>query len=154
METFRGFGAKTDVYQVNKGNPVVHAIFGNDAKLPTVTVYNHMDVQPASKETEPWNTEPFVMTKQGDSYFGRGTTDDKGPGLAALYGARAALEANIPVNIRFLGNSKKNGSPNFERIIAKPRATCAPTRSLSPIPFGYHAIARKLCGLAWIDGFL
>jgi len=33
------------------------------------------------------------MTKKGDSYFGRGTTDDKGPALAALYGARAAMEA-------------------------------------------------------------
>ena len=37
--------------------------------------------------------EPFVFTKKGDTYFGRGTTDDKGPALTALYGAKAALEA-------------------------------------------------------------
>jgi acetylornithine deacetylase/succinyl-diaminopimelate desuccinylase-like protein len=123
VETLRRFGAKADVYQASKGNPVVHAVFGNDASRPTVTVYNHIDVQPASKETEPWNTEPFVMTTQGDSYFGRGTTDDKGPALAALYGAKAALEADIPVNIRFLWEFEEEiGSPNFEKIISKAKA--------------------------------
>jgi len=33
--------------------------------LPTVTVYNHLDVQPASKETEPWETEPFRLHEAG-----------------------------------------------------------------------------------------
>ena len=120
VETLRRFGGKVEVYKANKGNPTVHAVFGNDKNLPTVTVYNHMDVQPASKETEPWDTEPFVMTRKGDSYFGRGTTDDKGPALAALYGARAALEAGVPVNIRFLWEFEEEiGSPNFEKIISK-----------------------------------
>ncbi|MEP6921649.1 MAG: M20/M25/M40 family metallo-hydrolase [bacterium] len=120
VETFRRFGGKVDVYQVSKSNPVIHAAFGSDKNLPTVTVYNHMDVQPASKETEPWDTEPFVMTKKGDSYLGRGTTDDKGPALAALYGARAAMEAGVPVNIRFLWEFEEEiGSPNFEKIIRK-----------------------------------
>lgn len=120
VETFRKFGGTPEVYEIKKGNPVVHAVFGTDKNLPTVTVYNHVDVQPASKETEPWDTEPFVMTKKGDSYFGRGTTDDKGPALAALYGARAALEAGVPVNIRFLWEFEEEiGSPNFEKIITK-----------------------------------
>ena len=120
VETLRKYGGTVDVYKVEKGNPVVHGVFGNSRNAPTVTVYNHMDVQPASKETEPWDTEPFVMTKKGDSYFGRGTTDDKGPALAALFGARAALEANVPVNIRFLWEFEEEiGSPNFEKIISK-----------------------------------
>lgn len=118
VETLQGFGGEVKVYEVANGNPTVHAVFGNDPKLPTVTVYNHMDVQPASKETEPWDTEPFVFTTRGDSYFGRGTTDDKGPALAALYGARAAREAGVPINIRFLWEFEEEiGSPNFERII-------------------------------------
>ena len=82
-ETIKRVGGEARVYKIEKGNPVIQGIFGNDEKLPTVTVYNHMDVQPASKETEPWNTEPFVFTKKGDTYFGRGTTDDKGPALSA-----------------------------------------------------------------------
>jgi acetylornithine deacetylase/succinyl-diaminopimelate desuccinylase-like protein len=120
VETLRKFGGKVDVYGANKGNPLVHGVFGSSKDLPTVTVYNHIDVQPASKETEPWETEPFVMTKKGDTYFGRGTTDDKGPALAALYGARAAMEAGVPINIRFLWEFEEEiGSPNFEKIISK-----------------------------------
>lgn len=119
VETIRHYGGQADVYQINKGNPVIHGVFGSEKDLPTVTVYNHIDVQPASKETEPWETEPFVMTKKGDSYFGRGTTDDKGPALAALFGARAAREAGIPINIRFLWEFEEEiGSPNFEKIIS------------------------------------
>ena len=120
VETFKRFGARTEVHRISAGNPVVHAVFGASKHLPTVTVYNHMDVQPASKEIEGWKTEPFVMTKKGDSYLGRGTTDDKGPALAALYGARAAIEAGLPVNIRFLWEFEEEiGSPNFEKIIKK-----------------------------------
>ena len=123
VETLRKFGGKVDVYKVNKGNPLVHGVFGASKNVPTVTVYNHMDVQPASRETEPWDTEPFVMTKKGDTYLGRGTTDDKGPALAALFGARAALEAGIPINIRFLWEFEEEiGSPNFEKIISKAKS--------------------------------
>jgi acetylornithine deacetylase/succinyl-diaminopimelate desuccinylase-like protein len=120
VETLERFGGKAEVYRADKGNPVVHGVFGSDSGRPTVTVYNHIDVQPASKETEPWETEPFVFTKKGDTYFGRGTTDDKGPALTALFGARAAIEAGVPVNIRFLWEFEEEiGSPNFETIISK-----------------------------------
>jgi acetylornithine deacetylase/succinyl-diaminopimelate desuccinylase-like protein len=119
VETIESFGGKVEVYRADKGNPLVHGVFGNDKSLPTVTVYNHIDVQPASKETEPWDSEPFVFTQKGDTYFGRGTTDDKGPALSALFGARAALAANVPVNIRFLWEFEEEiGSPNFEKIIS------------------------------------
>ena len=120
VETLERFGGKAEVYRADKGNPLVHGVFGTDSGRPTVTVYNHLDVQPASQETEPWETEPFVFTKKGDTYFGRGTTDDKGPALTALFGARAAIEAGIPINIRFLWEFEEEiGSPNFEAIISK-----------------------------------
>src|SRR5678815_4248876 len=123
VETLEGYGGKAEVYRAEKGNPVIHGVFGNEKNLPTVTVYNHIDVQPASKETEPWDTEPFQFTKKGDTYYGRGTTDDKGPALSALFGARAAIEAGVPVNIRFLWEFEEEiGSPNFEKIITKAKS--------------------------------
>jgi acetylornithine deacetylase/succinyl-diaminopimelate desuccinylase-like protein len=122
VETIEKFGGTAKVHKAAKGNPLVHGVFGNDGSLPTVTVYNHMDVQPASKETEPWHTEPFVFTQKGDTYYGRGTTDDKGPALSALFGARAAIEANVPVNIHLLWEFEEEiGSPNFEKIISNAR---------------------------------
>jgi len=120
IETIHKFGGQVQLHHADKGNPVVHGVFGSDKSRPTVTVYNHLDVQPASKDAEGWQTEPFVMTQKGDTYYGRGTTDDKGPALAALFGARAALEAGVPVNIQFLWELEEEiGSPNFERIITK-----------------------------------
>ena len=118
--TIRRFGGKAELHRVSGGAPVVLGGFEGHPGRPTVTVYNHMDVQPASKETEPWRSEPFVFTRKGDVYYGRGTTDDKGPALTALFGAKAALEAGVPLNIRFLWETEEEvGSPNFEETLKK-----------------------------------
>ena len=110
----RDFGGEAKILET-AGNPIVHGRFTQGRDLPALTIYNHMDVQPASRETEPWDTEPFVFTKQGDRYFGRGTTDDKGPALSAVWGIRAAREAGVPLNINLLWELEEEiGSPNFE----------------------------------------
>ncbi len=112
--TIRDFGGRAEIHRVPDGPPVVLGSFGSDASRPTVTIYNHLDVVPASRETEPWNTDPFTFTQQGDTYLGRGTTDDKGPALSALYGARAALDAGVPVNVKVLWELEEEvGSPHF-----------------------------------------
>jgi acetylornithine deacetylase/succinyl-diaminopimelate desuccinylase-like protein len=118
--TLRRFGGRAELHRAPGGAPVVLGGFDGDPSRPTVTVYNHLDVQPASKDTEPWKTEPFAFTKKGDVYYGRGTTDDKGPALAALYGARAALDAGVPLNIRFLWETEEEvGSPHFAETLKK-----------------------------------
>ena len=110
----REFGGEASILET-AGNPLVHGRFDAGKKAPTVTVYNHLDVQPASRATEPWNTDPFVFTKQGDRYFGRGTTDDKGPALTALWGIRAARANGVRANIHVLWELEEEiGSPNFE----------------------------------------
>jgi acetylornithine deacetylase/succinyl-diaminopimelate desuccinylase-like protein len=112
--TIRDFGGRAEIHRVPDGPPVVLGSFGSDASRPTVTIYNHLDVVPASRETEPWNTDPFTFTQQGDTYLGRGTTDDKGPALSALYGARGALDAGVPVNVKVLWELEEEvGSPHF-----------------------------------------
>ena len=47
-------------------------------------------------------------------YHGRGATDDKGPALSALFGARYAIEQGVPINVRFLWELEEEiGSPHF-----------------------------------------
>src|SRR5512140_469246 len=117
-ETIRAFGGSPSVHE-SGGNPIVSGQWGDDASRPTVSVYNHLDVQPASKETEPWETEPFVFTKKGDRYFGRGATDDKGPALSALFGVKAAVDAGVPANVKVLWEFEEEiGSPNFAKGVA------------------------------------
>jgi acetylornithine deacetylase/succinyl-diaminopimelate desuccinylase-like protein len=116
-QIIRDFGGQARILET-AGHPLVHGRFIAGKDAPTVTVYNHLDVQPASKETEPWDSEPFTFTKKGDRYFGRGTTDDKGPALSAMWGVRAAREAGVPLNINFLWELEEEiGSPNFEAAI-------------------------------------
>ncbi len=71
-----------------------------------------MDVQPA-QEPE-WKQAPFAFKNENGLYHGRGATDDKGPALSALFGARYAIEQGVPINVRFLWELEEEiGSPNF-----------------------------------------
>lgn len=79
----------------------------------------HLDVVPAGegwKETEPF--EPLI--KEGRIY-GRGTADDKGPAMAALYALRAVKELGIPLkkNVRLiLGTDEECGSSDIAHYYA------------------------------------
>ena len=120
-DLFRRYGGEAEILET-EGNPLILGRFQSDSSHPTLTVYNHMDVQPANEPE--WTTEPFRMEVEGDTYRGRGTTDDKGPALAALFGALAAREAGVPLNIHFLWELEEEiGSPSFkgglERHLAK-----------------------------------
>ena len=98
------------------GNPVVFGSLVTGADHPTVTIYNHLDVQPA--DPSEWNKAPFTFNKEGDRYEGRGTTDDKGPALTALMAVRYAVEQGIPLNYKFIWELEEEiGSPNFEFFI-------------------------------------
>jgi acetylornithine deacetylase/succinyl-diaminopimelate desuccinylase-like protein len=95
---------------------VVFGRIETGANNPTVSIYNHIDVQPA--DAEEWNKAPFTFFKDGDRYEGRGTTDDKGPALSAMMGARYAAENGVPLNINFIWEFEEEiGSPNFEHFI-------------------------------------
>ena len=59
-----------------------------------IAVLGHLDVVPAGDN---WATLPFTATRVGDQIFARGTSDDKGPALAALYAMNAIKAAGIPL---------------------------------------------------------
>lgn len=108
-------GARAEVVET-PGYPVVFGRIETGADHPTVTVYNHIDVQPANPEE--WHKAPFTFYKEGDRYEGRGTTDDKGPALAALFGAKYAVANGVPLNVNFIWELEEEiGSPNFEHFI-------------------------------------
>ena len=115
-EYLKAAGAESAEVVPTQGFPVIIGKFITNPNNPTVTIYNHMDVQPA-QEPE-WTREPFKFDRQNGRYFGRGTTDDKGPAMTALYGARYAIENGIPININFLWEMEEEiGSPSFDRFL-------------------------------------
>src|SRR3569623_152803 len=116
-------GARVDVIETG-GFPLVLGRVTRDPSFPTVTVYTHLDVQPA--DAAEWKSPPFTFTRQGDRYVARGSTDDKGPALTALYGAKLALETDARVNLQFLWELEEEiGSPNFGRGLSSAIAGAA-----------------------------
>src|SRR3989338_8870548 len=123
-DLLRGLGAvATDVE--TKGHPIVSGGWTTGRNHPTVTIYNHMDVQPAQEPQ--WRQPPFAFRNEGGIYRGRGATDDKGPALAALLAAKHAIDDGVPVNIRFLWELEEEiGSPNFAAALKNRRAIPRP----------------------------
>lgn len=114
-ETLRSFGATVTVHKT-PGNPVIIGEFVHPNAKKTVTIYNHLDVQPA-QEPE-WKRDPFVFANDNGMYRGRGATDDKGPALTVLLAAGFARQQDIPLNIRFLWEMEEEiGSPHFEQFV-------------------------------------
>ena len=112
----RAAGATTELI-ATKGLPIVLGRWLVDPSAPTVTIYNHLDVQPA--DAAGWKTPPFELQLLGDRYHGRGTTDDKGPLLAALFAARLAHAASLRLNFQFLWECEEEiGSPSFAAALA------------------------------------
>src|SRR3989442_1652623 len=115
IQYLRSLGAEAEKVDT-PGNPVVVGRFITGKDRPVVSIYNHLDVQPANEPQ--WQRAPFVFHKDGDKYIGRGSTDDKGPALTALFGARYAVEQGIPINIQFIWELEEEiGSPNFEHFM-------------------------------------
>ena len=109
-------GAEARIVET-KGNPVVVGGWQGNRAHPTVTIYNHLDVQPA-QEPE-WRQSPFAFRNEDGIYRGRGATDDKGPALTALLAARYAMDQGLPINIQFLWELEEEiGSPNFAGVLA------------------------------------
>ncbi|MBS2009020.1 MAG: M20/M25/M40 family metallo-hydrolase [Cyanobacteria bacterium SZAS TMP-1] len=115
MNLLKNAGASARVVKT-KGYPVVVGEFHHSAAAPTVTIYNHLDVQPA--DPSEWIKPPFNMQIENGVYSGRGTTDDKGPALSVFYAAKFAHANSIPLNIKFIWELEEEiGSPSFEQFL-------------------------------------
>lgn len=69
----------------------------------TLAILCHLDVVPEG-DVHLWNTNPFECVEKDGKLYGRGTQDDKGPSMMALYATKALLDANVELNkkIRFI----------------------------------------------------
>eukprot|EP00929_Paragymnodinium_shiwhaense_P086664 TRINITY_DN47139_c0_g1_i1.p1 TRINITY_DN47139_c0_g1~~TRINITY_DN47139_c0_g1_i1.p1 ORF type:complete len:1638 (+),score=351.49 TRINITY_DN47139_c0_g1_i1:69-4916(+) len=64
---------------------------GWEPSRPLVVLYSHYDVVPAN-ELDEWSTDPWKLTGKDGKFYGRGSTDCKGPLLAQMFAARRFLK--------------------------------------------------------------
>ena len=83
-----------------------------------VAVLGHLDVVPAG---DGWSFDPWGGEIRDDRIFGRGTMDDKGPSIAALFALKALEESGLPLRrrIRILfGCNEETGAQDVKYYLA------------------------------------
>lgn len=70
-------------------------------------LFGHMDVVPAGPG---WNTDPYEPVIKDGKIYARGSSDDKGPSIAAYYALKMIKDLGLPVNkkIHLLSGPMKN----------------------------------------------
>ena len=116
----QGLGlAKVEVMET-AGHPVVYGEWlGAGPGRPTVLVYGHYDVVPASLE-DGWETPPFEPTVKDGRIYARGATDDKGQLFIHVKALESYLQTagSAPVNVKFLLEGEEEvSSPNLRPFI-------------------------------------
>lgn len=93
---------------VNLDNYCGYAEMGEGEEI--VGIAGHLDIVPVGGD---WTYDPFVLTRKGDYVYGRGTTDDKGPVIEALYAMKLLRDSGVKLNKRvrlIMGCNEETGS--------------------------------------------
>lgn len=102
---------------VNVDNMIGYAEYGEGAEM--IAVLGHLDVVP---EGEGWTYPPYNAEIHKGKIYGRGTTDNKGPIIGALYSLKAIKDLNIPLKRRvriFFGLNEETGSNCVKHYVDK-----------------------------------
>ncbi len=98
---------------------------GDDA----IAILAHLDVVPAG---EGWQQQPFGADIIDGKIYGRGTSDDKGPAVAAMFAMKAIVDAGIPLKKKvrlILGCDEESGWADmkyYQQKIGLPRVGFSP----------------------------
>lgn len=111
LEIAESLGFKT----VYKDGYYGYAEVGEGEEL--IGILGHIDVVPIGDESK-WKFPPFSATEEDGYIYGRGTQDDKGPTIAAMYAVKALLDAGVKFGkrVRFIIGGDEE---NLWRCIAK-----------------------------------
>ena len=100
-----------------KRHPLIAARIEQNPSWPTIALYGHYDVQPIAAPDK-WESDPFLLRIEGDKYFARGASDNKGNLVAAIHAVEKALEDRLKLNFAFLCEGEEElGSPNFRQAV-------------------------------------
>ena len=110
--------AERDGFKTNNIDNYAGEIDLNDDET-TLAILGHLDVVP---EGDGWTLDPYKMVEKDGKVYGRGTSDDKGPVIAAFYALKAVREMGIALknNVRLIvGTNEETGSGDIEYYVTK-----------------------------------
>lgn len=104
--------AEKEGFNVDRCNGYCTEISFGEGDL--IAIYAHADVVPISGK---WTKVPFGAEIVDDIMYGRGTSDDKGPAMAAFYALKALKENNLINDYKVslvIGGNEESGSRCLE----------------------------------------
>lgn len=113
LEIARGLGFNT----TNLDGYIGYAEYGQGTDY--VGVLAHVDVV---AEGNGWKYPPYGAEIHDGKMYGRGTIDDKGPAMAAIYALKAVRDSNLPLTKRvrvIFGSDEETGTADVEHYLER-----------------------------------
>lgn len=107
LEAFLEIGKRDGFITKNVDNLAGHIEYGEGDEL--MGVFGHVDVVPTGTG---WETDPFEPVIKNDRIYARGSSDDKGPSMAAYYAIKIIRDLGLPVSKRvrmIIGTDEESG---------------------------------------------
>lgn len=104
---FLEIGERDGFVTKNVGNLAGHIEYGSGDE--TLGIFAHVDVVPVGTG---WSHDPFDPIVKDGRIYARGSSDDKGPGMAGYYALKIIKELGLPVSkrVRFIiGTDEESG---------------------------------------------
>lgn len=145
MDDCRRLGFYTKAFDGYAG----HAELGEGDDREALGILAHLDVVPVG---DGWTFPPFGAVIEDGRMYGRGTGDDKGPAVAALYAMKAVKEAQIPLRRKvklILGCDEESGSAcmaYYKKAAVMPRSGFSPDANYPVINIEKGMIRIRLSG--------
>lgn len=111
LETVLSMAERLGLTVKNVDNYAGHAEYGEGEE--TAAVLAHVDVVPAG---DGWEGDPYTMVIRDGCCYGRGTADDKGEAIVALYCLKALKDEGVPAKRRLrvvFGAAEETGSEDL-----------------------------------------
>lgn len=142
LEDCQRLGFKTEEFD----GYIAHADLGEGSDEDALAILAHLDVVP---EGDGWKYPPYGAVIDNGRMYGRGTSDDKGPAVAALFAMKAVQMAGIPLKRKvrlILGCDEESGwedIEHYQKVATMPKSGFSPDASYPIIN-----LEKGLCHLA------
>ncbi len=139
----------------NFDNYIGEAEMGEGSDEDALAILAHVDVVPVG---DGWTRDPFGAAIEGNLMYGRGTSDDKGPLVAAFYAMLAVKEAGIPLRRKvklIIGCDEESGwqdIDHYNKVATMPRSGFSPDATYPVIHIEKGGLHFRLSGPLSEDG--
>ncbi len=106
-----------------------HADLGEGPTEDALAILGHLDVVPVG---DGWTCDPFGAEIRDDRLYGRGSSDDKGPVVAAMYAMAAVRRLGVPLKRKIrliLGTDEESGWEDmryYRKVCGIPKSGFSP----------------------------